>query len=259
MSRIGETQFAAFTQELEKISSRWYTSAAHQVGATAARTLGRGARNAGTGISNFGKRQLHGLTGWTPEAGIESIGAGAANARKWQTEAATAVKKNESGAPQSLRRARESVRANETAQDMGLTSLPGTVKAFAKDPRAAAKASWDQQWNGTSRLEKGLLIGLPAAGLANDAISEDDGHKGERLGAGIASTAAGIATGGLPLIPGMIAGTAAGYLGGKAGHGVDRLRGKVQAPPNPEDAKGLAVPAEREMSPAASGQSQVFG
>jgi len=239
MSRLSETQVAAFTKELEKISSKWYSGAVKSV-------------------SDFGKRQVHGLTGWTPKGynntrGIEEIGAGAASSRAWDAAA------KKTGDFEERARAAAALKANEAAQAAGHTSIPGIVGSFVKDPKNAARTAWRQQWDGTSKWEKALLLGAPTAGLAMDTVSDDDGHKGERMGAGIASTAAGLATGGLGFVPGMVAGTAAGYLGSKAGKQVDKLRGKVQAPPNPEDAKGLAVPHEREMSPSASGQSQVFG
>ncbi len=242
MSRLSEAQVEAFTEELEKLSSKWYAGA------------GRLAQGVGQSLGNFGKRQLHGLTGWTPRGfhntkGIEEIGAGAAGSRAWHAGARGAEKT----------RAASALDANVRAQEAGHTSIPGLVSSFVKDPKGAAKKAWNQQWDGTSRWEKALLVGAPAAGLAMDTASADDGQKGERMGAGIASTAAGLATGGLGFVPGMVATTAAGYVGSKAGKQVDKLRGKVQAPPNPEDAKGLAVPHEREMSPSASGQSQVFG
>lgn len=239
MSKITENQLAAFGEELEKLSSKWYAGAAKSVG-------------------QFGKRQLHSLTGWTPHgfnnpAGIESIGAGAANARE---ELAKAV------SPRAKELAAKSLEANERAQEMGLTSLPGTIKAFAgKDRKKALRAALNQQWAGTTPMGKVLTVGLPAAGLAADAISDDDGEKGKRLGAGIAGTAAGMLTGGVPMAGGMAAGLAASYVGGKAGGLVDKIRGprkppplaQVQAPPNPEDVRGQAIATDRIMSPAASG------
>ena len=66
MSKISEEQLLAFHDELEKLGSKWYA-------------------NLGKRVADFGKRQLHGVTGWTPKGymspkGIEEIGAGAADA-----------------------------------------------------------------------------------------------------------------------------------------------------------------------------------
>ena len=244
MSKITEAQLVAFNEEIEKLSSTWYGNAAKSVG-------------------RFGQRQLHSLTGWTPKGfhnaqGIEGMRAGAFDARE-------ALAKAKPGA--SKKGLRAALVANEKAQELGLTSLPGTVAALAKDPKAALRAAWDQQVKGTTGFEKALTIGLPAAGLASDVLSEDDGHKGERIGSGVASTAAGILTGGMPLAGGMAAGLGASYLGGKAGKLFDKkpappqshVIGPTQAPPNPEDSKGHNMPIEREMSPAAQGRSEVFG
>jgi hypothetical protein len=162
----------------------------------------------------------------------------------------------------------DSLAANERAQEMGLTSIPGIAKALvSKNTRGSVlKASLDQQMKGTGVGQKLLTVGLPAVGLAANAVSADDGHKGERLGADIAGTAAGMLTGGLPMAGGTALGLGAGYLGGKLGKGVDKLRGArpqvphVQAPPNPEDARGQSVPTERVMTPAAMGQAnEVIG
>jgi hypothetical protein len=242
MSRITEAQLVAFNEEIEKLSSTWYGNAAKAVG-------------------RFGQRQLHSLTGWTPKGfgnvhGIEEMGAGASAARKAYAKATGSDKAQ----------ALESLLANEKAQEMGLTHLPGAVKAFATKPREALRAAWDQQVRGTSGLEKAVMVGLPAAGLASDVLSEDDGTKGQRIGEGVANTAAGMLTGGMPLAGGLVAGVGAQYLGGKVGKLFDkkpapqgRVLGPVQAPPNPEDAKGHNMPVEREMSPAAQGRSEVFG
>lgn len=53
------------------------------VGGSGGALLGAGAAavrpGMGTSISNFGQRQVHGLTGWTPAEGVRSIGHGAAD------------------------------------------------------------------------------------------------------------------------------------------------------------------------------------
>jgi hypothetical protein len=249
MSKISESQLNAFKGELEKLGSKWYSAA--------------------SAVKRFGQRQAHSLTGWTPKGfnnvkGIEEMGAGASSARKALTEAASKPENKKA-----LLRAQERVHANEKAQELGLTSLPGTVKALAnKETRSPAlRAAWEQQMRGTTFGQKALTLGLPAAGLAAETLSPDDGRKGERMGAGIAGTAAGMLTGGLPLAGGTVAGLAAGYAGGKIGRGFDHVRAKlrppgheIQAPPNPEEARGQSVATERVMSPAVAGQhNEVIG
>lgn len=191
--------------------------------------------NAAGAVGRFAQRQAHSITGM-----------GDLKAMRMGSHAM------EGASPRALQAARD-------AEGMGLTSLPGMARSAWKDPVATAKAAWGQQVHGTSKFDKALTVGLPAAMLAGDALSADDGSKAERMGTNIAGTAAGILTGGMPLAGGMAAGMAASYLGGKAGKAVDKIRGHVQAPPNPEDAKGLAVPAEHVMSPSAQNRSEVFG
>lgn len=219
MSRLNETHLAAFNEEISKIASTWYA-------------------NAGRAVGRFAQRQAHSVTGYMPKGGLEAMRMGS--------------HAMEGASPKALEAARK-------AEEMGLTSLPGIARAAWKDPAETARRAWGAQVHGTSKLDKALTVGLPAAMLAGDVVSQDDGHKGERMGANIAGTAAGLLTGGMPLAGGMIAGTAASYLGGKAGKGIDKLRGHVQAPPNPEDARGMHVPPEHVMSPSAQNRSEVFG
>lgn len=242
---IKEVQLAAFGEELTKLGSTWYS-------------------NVGQGLKRFGQRQLHSVSGYVPKGEtIESIGAGAADARK-------ALKNATGGAEKE--RARAALKAEVDAQNKGLTNIPGFAKSLVKDPKGTIGTALRQQWDGVSPLGKALTVGLPAAGLASDALSDDDGHKKERIGAGIASTAAGLVTGSMPFVGSMAAGMGAGYLGGRIGHVFDKakkpinalragtsLQSHIQPPPNPEDAKGMGMPVEREMSPNAAGRPEVIG
>lgn len=235
MSEISEQQLAAFGQELEKLSA-WYHPGNLVNGVT--NTL----KEAPDMARRFAQRQRHSITGHMPEGGYAAMRMGSAVA----------------GNPAARKAAKE-------YEEMGLTSLPGLAKGLVgKDRKEVVRRALNHQWNGTSNFDKALTVGFPAAGLAGDALSPDDGHKGERIGAGIASTAAGVLTPGVPLAGGIISGIGASMAGGALGKGVDKLRGKlpvgrVQPPPNPEDAKGLAVPAEHILSPSAQNRSEVFG
>jgi hypothetical protein len=238
MSRISEEQLAAFGDELSKQAD----------------ALGV--------MKRFGQRQLHSLTGWTPHGfhsvkGLREMSTGATGAEH------AVAKALQAGDAKKLQHARKAFAANHEAERLGLTSLPGMAKALLnKETRGKViPAAIKQQWEGTNLGEKALLVGVPAGLTAVDMASSDDGHKGERVGAGIAGTAAGMLTGGMPFVGGAVAGLAAGKAGGMLGRGIDKFRHKgpppeahVQPPPNPEDARGQSVAVEREMSPAAAGQ-----
>ena len=108
------------------------------------------------------------------------------------------------------------------------------------------------------------MLGLPLASTGAAAMMPDDPehpHKGRDIGAGIAGTAVGMVTGGIPLTTGMLVGEGASRVGGAVGGVVDKMRkkhremtGHIQAPPAPEEARGQHVPTERVLSPAAAGQ-----
>lgn len=247
MRDLREVQLEAFRDELQKQGSKWYAEA-------------------GKDVANFAKRQTHAITGWTPHgmpraAGLESIGGGAADARKrLENLRGKVVSHAEYG------RAKASLAANERAQDMGLTSIPGFASSLISKPKETLQAGFNQQWHGTGPVGKTFMVGLPAGLTALSAAQSDDPdnpHKGRELGAGIASTAAGMVTGGIPLASGMLLSEGVSRAGGAAGGVVDRLRkrrrqpptmGTVQPPRAPEEAVGQHVATERVLSPAAAGQ-----
>jgi len=243
MRDLREVQLEAFHDELQKQGSKWYAEA-------------------GKSVANFGKRQLHAFTGWTPHGynnvrGIEEIGAGAAHAR---ARAASAAK---GSAAREL--ADKAVAANVEAQEKGLTSIPGFVQSLVKDPKATLRTGFNQQWHGTTNFDKSMTLGLPLALTGASAVMPDDPnnpHKGRDIGAGIASTAVGMVTGGIPMTTGMLLGEGAVQAGGAVGGLVDKYRkrrapptmGTVQPPRAPEEAVGQHVATERVLSPAAAGQ-----
>lgn len=257
MSRITELQLEAFRSELRKEGST-FSGVAKSVG-------------------NFAKRQVHGVTGWTPRgfmnpAGIEEIGAGVAPAKRQLMEAMT------HGDKKAIRLAKDSVSANQRVQDLGLTSLPGYAKALWNPAtrKEVVPASIAQQFKGTPGWERAVTVGLPAVDLAaNIATPDDPDHptKGKRLGASIAGTAAGLATGSLPFVGSLAAGAAASAVGGELGKDVDKFRAvrrqvrkapprdmHVQPPPPPEESRGQSgPPVERNMSPSAAGQAPDWG
>jgi hypothetical protein len=233
MCSIPEAQVAAFRDELQKEASNWY-------------------QGAGQVLSRFGKRQAHSLTGWKPKEGLEAIGLGASRGGN-----------------------AASIAANKRAAELGLTSLPGFAKALfnPKTRGQVIPAAIDQQLKGTKTWEKAVTLGLPAADLALEAATPEDPNnltKGQNLGRSIAGTAAGMATGSLPMAGSLVVGLGASALGGAVGKGVDKVRARmkrphtedlhVQPPPNPEDSRGQSgPPIERNMSPSAAGQAPDWG
>jgi len=262
LSSISEARLAAFYDELCKESS----------------VISRGGEMAG----DFLKRQWHALTGWTPHGfhnvtGIEQIGAGAADARHGLEKAREVIReaagqKARAAATKKLEKAKKVLEVNEEAQRMGLTSLPGYIKSLhTHGIKPTLRAGFNQQWHGTGPFEKTIMVGLPAAATAMSTLGPEDPenpHKARAVMGNLAETAAGMATGNLPLAGALAVGAGANMVGRTAGGLVDRFRkkkipavhGALQAPPAPEEAPGQHVPIERYMSPAAAGQTpEVFG
>lgn len=188
------------------------------------------ARGAGGGtvrdVANFGQRQVHGFTGWRPGVStdsIESIGGGAAGAR------AALGKAIAGGKAGNISRARATLSASENAQRMGLTSLPGVAKSLKNNgviPTIAAGAK--EQWKSSRTWEKGVMLGLPAASVANTLRKGDPETgpgKGERIGKTLGG-ALGYSMAPLSLGASAALGSGLEHAGGLVGRGVDKLRGK---------------------------------
>lgn len=228
----------------------------------------------GGATKRFFQRQGHALTGWTPHgynnpAGVEALRAGAYGAR--MRHAAAHAAGSTADAAEKLRAA-QALASNETAQNMGLTSIPGYLGSMAsRDPSKGVKntlrAGFNQQWHGTTMGEKAMMIGAPAAFTAASMMTPDDPenpHHGRDLMSGVVGTGVGMVTGSMPMATGsFLVGDLAGRAGGAVGGVADRLRkkrrmaklqGQVLPPPNPEDAHGLATPVEHHMTPSAVGQ-----
>jgi len=235
----------------------------------AARAAGaiEGAPGALGSFGRFGQRQVHGLTGWTPEEGLSSIRGGAFGARSTAEAAHKNMydvigqnpndQKAVGTAIKSYAHAGRAARAAQELEDRGMTSLPGTVKAIARDPRGALAAGFKDQWHGAHPAMRAAMIGLPALDIAKTiAEPEDPEHgKGSRIGGSLAGLAAGAALGGAPLAAQAVGTLAAVPVGSLLGKGVDKLRGglvhrkpELEPPDNQQH-----VPTERELSPAAAG------
>ena len=197
---------------------------------TSARALTRGIskmENPAGGLGRFGQRQVHSLTGWKPGGStksIESIGAGAADARTRLEQAVTR------GAPEAeLGAARSALGASEEAQRMGLTSLPGIAKSVGdRGLLPTIGAGVKDQWSSSPRWGKALMLGMPAASVAKSLTTpEINGQpgRGERIGRTLGG-ALGYSMAPLSLAGGAVLGTGLERAGGLAGRGIDRLRGR---------------------------------
>lgn len=218
---------------------------------------------AGTWVSNLGKRQVHGLTGWTPAGGIRSIGGGAHdaaeglhaanqamhemthfdNALKGQAHNLDPSRLQElrSMAPEELAKHRANVgdrltnaskayTAAERSERMGLTSLPGVFRSVKDNglfPTMAAGAA--EQWHSGSNVDRALSFGLPAVGLVSAIRGvnppEAGVGKGEAVGDQVGQLAGGIIGTPLPFTAQMLLQEGAGRVGKGVGRMVDRIRG----------------------------------
>jgi hypothetical protein len=203
---------------------------------------------------------------------LEQIGGGAANARNalqaTQEAARAGAKlpgKSYADFAPGIRKAQSTLANSEAAQNKGLTSIPGYLRAAHRDGvvstlRTSAKEQFGNMGPGTAAL----MVGLPAVGLAGTLArkeSPDGPGKAEQAGAAIGGFTGQLAGGAMPLAGNIIAGGLGAGAGKLVGRGIDRLRGRQAQPmlgqrtPSTEpSAEGQHMPVERTMSPAAAGQ-----
>lgn len=184
--------------------------------------------------SRFGQRQLHSLTGWAPKGGIKSIRGGAYAAEQNVAKARDVLRQarkkgtSVSKAKGELSKARGALEASTKAEEMGLTSLPGYAKALRKDPKAALKAGFGEQYKSMGPGMRALTYGGTAASVGGE-LSRDDPtagrleRAGRSLGAGVPFLA-----GPLPLAATMVAGPALSSALGAAGKGADKVTGALR-------------------------------
>lgn len=232
--------------------------------------------------AHFGQRQVHSLTGWTPEKGLGSIGHGAGPKIEAMRAAQRDAQKTlltgkgertigdrimgrtaEQGALKRLHGAMDAAEAAQKAEDMGLTSLPGYAKSLATRPVETIRAAVNDQWKGMSPGMKALTVGAPALELAGalkskNEVDEQGQTKGERVGRSLANTAGGMLLSPLTMTTQMAVGGGLTALGRRAGRligGAPRgaLAPKPPGAPDLTQDSGQATPVEREISDRASG------
>lgn len=231
-------------------------------------------------VSRFGQRQAHGVTGWTPKGGLGSIRGGAWEATKGKERAAkalsdiqarrgaaaklkpTARARAEQKAQKALGKARGAEESSLAAESMGLTSLPGYVRAIGREgPVKAIGTGMKQQWRSQGTLGRAVTFGLPAATIAGEAAkSTEPGGPGrlQRMGEAAGTLAYGM--GPLPIAGTLLAAPAIGTALGSAGKVGDILGKKVRKKQPPAPAQTVLEPgnvsqsSEKEYSDRAMGQ-----
>lgn len=292
---------AGFRDELEKIALPLggLASAARRGAAAVARqgaggavravarkglqSAGSGARDAGGLVARFGKRQVHGLTGWTPKAGIQSIRGGAyeTGERLQRAKAAVGVKAPAAKAgtvdkvlrrsPEKIQQraakaghsevaaARKAHEAGQKAEDMGLTSLPGYAKSLKRHGVGkTVGAGFAEQWHGVGPVGKGLMA-LPAIPVASElARKSKPGEDGRFARAGSHLGEFAYTMGPVPIAAQIAGASALGSVGKRIGALADRKRTTKNnpAPPSLEPAGGEAVVGEPAVSDRAMGTVQ---
>jgi len=190
MSRL-HYQMAGFNDELLKLAGRSPKAMSNLL--------------AGTG--KFLKRQVHSVTGWTPQgflnpAGARELGAGdidsslqAVSAARKKLQAARTMqpgmldqlignttadvrRKAKSKATEELAQHKKGLELSHKATSMGLTSIPGYLKSLATNGVGDTIATGArQQWHTSGPVGKGLMFGLPAAGVASAIVKKpEEGH-----------------------------------------------------------------------------------
>lgn len=173
------------------------------------------------GLSRFGQRQAHSLTGAVPEgfatrsAALESIGGGVAPLRQ-RILAETAKRTgglSEAGAARRLQTMREGLAAGERATEMGMTSVPGFFRAMATQPGRALGAASEYQWKSNPRLlDKAMALGMPATFVGGElARAGGPGEEGRAV-RGVRSAAEMLpySLGPMPMSGAMVTGAALG-------------------------------------------------
>lgn len=210
--------------------------------------------------SRFGQRQIHSLTGVGDAAYVRSIGGGAADARERLVSATKGLRDASDAAGRAkamgeVHAARRGFQSAEKAEAAGLTSIPGYLKAMAKDPVGAVRTGVRAQWDSSGPGGKALMFGLPTAGAAVEAAKNEDSSgqergRFERAGRLLGGAASGMLAP-LSLAGDVAAGGALSKGFGAGGKLVDRSFKRLQA--------RRAAPGQTQEPELAGGDSQAAG
>lgn len=238
MSELYEVSLLAFYDELEKTASR---AQAVRLLARAGQTLQSATRGAGTSLSNFGQRQLHSLTGWTPSGGLQSIGG--SPVADVQKQLSNATK------PGVRARLQKALPHAQEAERMGLTSIPGYAKSLVTNPGKTLSTGFKHQWHSSGPLGKAMAVGFPAVSVGASALekeTEDGPGKGENVGAALGNLAYMTP---IPFVGQTALSVGLGEAGKRIGRGVDYLRGRRKKP------QGTLAPPSSTALESSSGQA----
>lgn len=205
---------------------------------------------------------MHGLTGWKPEGGLESIRGGS-----WAAEKALADLGKAGAGDKAKAQAQKVIDLEKQMQAHNLTNVPGIATALAgKNPGVsrgkALRSMASHQWSAASPGQKAMVASMTALPLLPllSASGRDSANAGEQTGGALGGTAGALVGSALPFYAQgkvMQAGT---YVGGKLGKGVDWLRGKHRSLPDDRDQQGMDgqnYPGERiPMSAGSNGVMQ---
>jgi hypothetical protein len=239
-------------------------------------------------LGRFGQRQVHGLTGWTPQGfmnpeGIRGMRAGATDAAERLSAAERSVapgpgkyrpglvdrvlNRSQEQVQQSavaakhkeVVNARKAYQSAQKAEDMGLTSLPGYARALARNPADALRTGFAEQWHSMGPGGKALMVGLPGMGIASElSRPTEPGGPGRLERAGTRLGELSYSMGPIPLSGQLAVGAGVGSLAKRMGKLFDKTKpvGHIPAAPGLDPAGGEVAPAEHIVSDRALGIGQ---
>jgi len=188
-------------------------------------TVGRAAK----GVQQFGKRQIHGVTGKFKDSLTDGL-KGKVHLEKLRIRdelkhvADPAQRKELLKQYKGTRRGLATeLKSQNKAVAAGITSVPGVLKGMATSPLQTSKAMWDRGTGGGSKAGLAFGLGVPLAMAAPDLAKGDESGTGgasmkQKLVRHGGMVTTGMLTGGLPIIPGMIAQEAASKGIARASH-----------------------------------------
>jgi hypothetical protein len=213
--------------------------------------------------ARFGQRQLHGLTGWTPAAGLQSIRGGAYQANRNVVSAQEAIAKatpgNAAKQHKKLQQAQRAQASAQKAEDMGITSIPGYAKSLANRPMDTIRAGVKEKWDSSGPVGRGLVFGFPAVTIGGELVRPskpgEDGRI-QRASRNIGDIAYAMAP--LPFTSELALGSALSASGGQVGKLFSRKQkarpnAHIPAPPQIDPAGGDAVAGESIVTDRAMG------
>lgn len=191
--------------------------------------------------ARFGQRQVHAVTGYKPQGGLDEL-----RGEAW-TRAQSVDKARKNGVTgDSLQRLQAQADSSKTLQDAGLTSLPGMAKAFKESPNRGelAKALLKHQVQGQDALSLSMLALGPGMDAVGAATTTDPEERAARIGSGIANVAGNIALGPITPFAQMVTGAPLGHAGAAAGRVGHRMFNRPAMAHPADGSGGVAIPAE---------------